>query len=204
MSNLKPIPDFINGFRVVKDLGLIDTGSIKKRRKCIAECMICNAKFSIDVTELRQKKAHKCLNSMEIDLRTKKRLQSIHGGMKERCNNKKNKDFHKYGARGIKVCDEWFRAYEFVVWALNNGYQEDLTIDRVDNNKGYSPENCRWATPQVQSQNTRNTFLTPEIIRLIKIDLLTMSGVDVAIKYGLNRQFISTIKTGKYWCNISI
>lgn len=75
--------------------------------------------------------------------------------IKERCYNKKSKSFHRYGGRGITVCDEWLHSSEaFKSWALAAGYKPGLEIDRIDNDKGYSPENCRWVT---KTQNARNT-----------------------------------------------
>lgn len=73
--------------------------------------------------------------------------------MIQRCNNPKNDNYHLYGAKGVSVCDEWKDFSEFSKWAMANGYADNLSIDRIENDKGYFPENCRWATPQEQTDN---------------------------------------------------
>ena len=76
--------------------------------------------------------------------------------MKQRCNNEHNSIYAYYGGRGIKVCKEWENNFlAFYDWAIKNGYDDTLTIDRIDNDKGYCPENCRWVTMATQSRNKR-------------------------------------------------
>lgn len=86
------------------------------------------------------------------------RLYKIYGCMKDRCNNKLHPAYFDYGERGIKICDEWLHDFQaFYDWSMSNEYDETLTIDRIDNNKGYSPDNCRWVDMKTQVRNRRNT-----------------------------------------------
>lgn len=97
------------------------------------------------------------------------RLNRIFRHIRGRCYNPNNKDYKDYGGRGITICEEWNNREKvpnednatkgylaFKKWALSHGYSDNLTIDRIDTNKGYSPDNCRWVTNKVQQNNKRN------------------------------------------------
>lgn len=96
--------------------------------------------------------------------RRKSKLYIIWIGMKQRCNNPNNTNYKNYGAKGIRVCKEWDKSFDnFYNWALSIGYKENknikLTIDRIDNTKGYYPSNCRFLTLKEQQNNRTNNHL---------------------------------------------
>ena len=89
-----------------------------------------------------------------------KRIHSIWLNMKARCNNPNRPKYPRYGGRGIKICNEWLESYEnFRDWAMANGYRDDLSIDRIDVNGNYEPNNCRWTDMKTQQRNRRNNHL---------------------------------------------
>lgn len=90
------------------------------------------------------------------------RIYRIWKGMLTRCYNTNHHTYANYGKRGIAVCDEWKDNFQaFYDWSMENGYTNDLSIDRIDYNKGYTPDNCRWTTTTEQANNTRkNHYIT--------------------------------------------
>lgn len=101
---------------------------------------------------------------------SKTHLYKIYNEIKNRCYNSKDKIYQRYGAKGIKMNENWLGKNGFISfynWAINNGYyyeklsngRSKLTIDRIDNNKGYSPDNCRWVTNEEQANNKKNNVI---------------------------------------------
>jgi hypothetical protein len=79
--------------------------------------------------------------------------------MKQRCENSSVPHYKRYGGKGVTVCAEWHDFINFEKWSLENGYDDTLTIDRIENSKGYSPENCRWVSNLIQQRNRKNNHL---------------------------------------------
>lgn len=91
--------------------------------------------------------------------------------MVARCSDESDKDYPNYGARGITVCEEWLSYQSFYEWAISNGYEKGLTIDRIDNDFGYSPDNCRFVTIQKQERNKRNNIhVTVEGVEMLLVE----------------------------------
>lgn len=108
------------------------------------------------------------------------RLYAIWKAVKTRCTNPHFHAFKRYGGRGITICDEWREDFPaFRDWALANGYSDDLSIDRIDNDKGYSPENCRWITYMEQANNTRRNLV-------VTINGETGTVAEMCRKYDVN------------------
>lgn len=110
------------------------------------------------------------------------RLYRIYYAMKQRCYNPKTKAYHRYGGRGVTICEEWLDSFEsFRSWAIANGYRDDLTIDRRDVNGNYEPNNCRWITQRDQTRNTsRNTHITIDGVTRLLCEWCSIYGVNMA------------------------
>lgn len=115
----------------------------------------------------------------------KKYQREIRGryySIKQRCYNPNNIEYNHYGGRGITMCEEWLNEpNNFYEWAISNGFKKHLTLDRIDNNKGYSPDNCRWVSREIQNKNTSR------IDRVINDDGKYITCADVARIIGVSR-----------------
>lgn len=135
----------------------------EKRKRALCRCD-CGTVKNVAISSLRSgdttscgciwKEAIKKSNSTHGKTGTK--LHNAWRAMKARCNIRSCSNFEYYGGRGIRVCEEWNRSYAtFQEWAINNGYSEGLSIDRIDPNGNYEPSNCRWEDKEVQARNRR-------------------------------------------------
>lgn len=113
------------------------------------------------------------------------RLYRIWKAMRTRCNNPNFHAYKYYGGKGVKICDEWDSYETFYNWAIQNGYDHDLTIDRINNNDGYSPSNCRWIS-HAEQQNNRSNRVT----QIINGEEMTLK--QIAERYGLNKHTVTT------------
>ena len=118
------------------------------------------------------------------------RLYNIWKCMVLRCEDESRQYYYRYGGRGIKVCDEWHDFKTFVEWSYSNGYEDGLSIDRIDNDLGYCPNNCRWVTPHDQSLNkSTNVFLEVNGETLTAVEWAEITGVSRFTIYYWAREF---------------
>ena len=149
-----------NGYRKGLSVTRIDTGMGYSPDNCVISDM--SKKKADKVRRIAGEQKNKNLATFGVTAKTKHPLWKRYVSMHSRCENENRRQYKDYGGRGIKVCAEWSgkNGFEnFYKWAVKSGWKDGLTIDRIDNNKGYSPKNCRWTTPAEQAKNRRTTRL---------------------------------------------
>lgn len=175
------------------------------KSQCLCICECGNEKI-IRKSDLRTGKIKSCgcIKKEILSKRQKKhgktrtRLYRIWCNIKSRCKNKKVPCYKYYGGKGIILYEEWQNFEPFYEWAINNGYQENLTIDRIDINNNYEPKNCRWVDRKTQSRNQSTNHLitynneTHCINEWAEIKCLTKAAIHNRIKYGWSIEKILT------------
>ena len=137
------------------------SGNKHCRYLCVCDCGNKKIVYKEHLTSGRTKSCG-CLkkeNGRPTHREIHTRLYKIWGNMCNRCSNRANPAWKNYGGRGIVVCEEWKSYEKFREWAYTNGYSDNLSIDRIDNDKGYSPDNCRWVDSYTQANNKRNNHV---------------------------------------------
>lgn len=150
--------------------------------KCICKCGKVQINDIYTMKYGRSKSCPSCAYHKKTHGLSQKRIYSIFYGIKQRCYNPKSKAYKHYGGRGIKICSDWLNNFEnFAKWSYENGYDDKLTIDRINYDESYCPENCRWVDMRTQANNRRNNHI-------ITYKNKNYSVADFCRAFGLNEQ----------------
>ncbi len=177
------------------NLIVVDEKSTYKNKQYfyLCKCLLCGKEKYIQKYNLVHLKIKSCgCLKYKYGKGTNKRLNKIFNHMINRCYNPNNINYHRYGKKNITICNEWLKDRNiFFKWAFENGYNNNLSIDRIDGTKGYYPDNCRWATAKQQARNLcTNKYIT--------IDGKTKLLCEWAEEYHLHSStIIKRIKRGK-------
>lgn len=128
--------------------------------KWLCQCLKCGTIKAVHIANLISGKSTKCrkCGTSKTHGKSDTRLYHIWHHVKNRCNNPNCDSYKNYGGRGVTICDEWLNFTNFNDWSIKNGYQNNLTIDRIDVNRGYSPDNCRWVDLVTQQRENKRTL----------------------------------------------
>jgi hypothetical protein len=191
--------------------GRVEDESNKGARKCV-RCDESKSKVSFRVLEktgfvrsvcldcerkANREKSSRCRESLPPDI---KRIKNIFSKMRARTVSPLSPDYKNYGARGISICDEWRDFDNFYKWSIGNGYDKSLTIDRIDNDGDYTPNNCRWVGRDIQAQNRRSNHLNENLVgKILMWNSDGMRTCDIARKLDIPRSAIRGVLSGITW-----
>lgn len=187
MSSLTKIKD-LTGL----EFGKLTVVSLTEERQGGSPIWLCNCSCGVKDVKVSTRKLNSghtkscgCLKSEKLTLsntkhgQSRSRIYNIYIGMKSRCENKLDKNYDQYGGRGIIVCDEWVDFNNFHKWSVLNGYTDEMSLDRINNNGNYDPSNCRWVSMKLQANNRSNNIL-------LNICGETLTLTECCEKYGLS------------------
>ena len=175
------------------------------------ECLICLNIFEITIKQGNRNKScgcdqHTFIKQNKIALKhggTGTKLYNTWKNIKKRILNPNNPDYKYYGGRGISICNEWLEFTPFRDWALSNGYEKGLEIDRENTDGNYEPSNCRWVTHEKNIRNTKRVIFSMKKANEIRelYDTGDYIQQELAEKYNVDQTKISKIILNKLWRN---
>lgn len=194
-------------------LFVVENAGVDKHNKTLFRCLCDCGKYVIikgSSLTTGNTKSCGCLaiesisNINKTHGQSKIKIYKVWLSMNKRCRDFNDISYKNYGGRGIIVCDEWKNSFEaFRDWALNNGYKDKLTIERIDVNGNYCPENCKWATRKEQAKNTRRThYITyqdktmnmKDWANYLKIDYHTLANRILTYKWSIEKSFTTSVR----------
>ncbi len=177
--------DIFGNFKIIRELD-------KNKKHRVFECQCeCGNTRDVYLTHLTTGKSTKCKgcasrNSKTTHGMSKTRIFRTWRSMRDRCSRDKCNSFRSYGGRGIKVCKEWENSFDnFYTWATGSGYSDNLTIERIDVNGDYEPQNCTWIPMNEQAKNTRLSNKIGVGVYAYKFEKFTASITRLGIRYYL-------------------
>lgn len=195
------LKDFIG--KKIGNIEVLGVFSENNKQKFVCSCT-CGKIFNTEISNILRdnpiKECRSCISKRTIKKAIaqtvkhgeaqKTKLYGVWAGMKRRCYNKNTEYYNRYGGRGIRVCDDWQEYIPFREWAMANGYQEGLTIDRIDNDGNYCPSNCKWVTMQEQQLHRCNTIsiVKSNGEKLSMKELSNITGIKLSTLYERRRK----------------
>ena len=192
--------------KIIKKLGCLD----KKRSFGLFLCPYCNEEVVLQLSNGKTYNSCGCKHYYLSSINQpnfkhgcrKERIYHTWKAISQRCNNKNNPAYKRYGGRGITICDSWKKDFLlFKKWALLNGYKENLFIDRIDNNGDYEPNNCRWVTAKQNNRNKNcNKLSELKAQEIIKKYIPRKNTIKMLAKeYGVSCATIYNIISKRIW-----